>query len=65
MRAADRLCTTPEDHLYDANRATHCLITEGFFLTREDSSLPNQCIRPYRLGKCRGLQTALINKAKL
>ena len=46
MRAADRLCTTPEDHLYDANRATHCLITEGCFLTREDSSLPNQCIRP-------------------
>ena len=22
MRAADRLCTMPEDNLYDANRAT-------------------------------------------
>ena len=24
----------------------NCLITEGFFLTREDRSLPNLCIRP-------------------
>lgn len=41
MRAADRLCATPEGNLYDANRATHSLITEGFFLSREDSSLPD------------------------
>ena len=41
MRAADRLCATPEGNLYDANRATHSLFTEGFFLSREDSSLPD------------------------
>lgn len=46
MRAADRLCATPEGNLYDANRATHSLITEGFFLSREDSSLPDLYIRP-------------------
>ena len=46
MRAADRLCATPEGNLYDANRATHSLITEGFFLFREDSSLPDLYIRP-------------------
>ena len=46
MRAADRLCATPEGNLYDANRATHHLITEGFFLSREDSSLPDLYIRP-------------------
>ncbi|WP_314022084.1 type I restriction endonuclease subunit R [Mogibacterium diversum] len=46
MRAADRLCATPEGNLYDANRATHSLFTEGFFLSREDSSLPDLYIRP-------------------
>lgn len=46
MRAADRLCATPEGNLYDSNRATHSLITEGFFLSREDSSLPDLYIRP-------------------
>ena len=46
MRAADRLCATPEGNLYDANRATHSLITEGFFLSREDSNLPDLYIRP-------------------
>ena len=46
MRAADCLCATPEGNLYDANRATHSLITEGFFLSREDSSLPDLYIRP-------------------
>ena len=46
MRAANRLCATPEGNLYDANRATHHLITEGFFLSREDSSLPDLYIRP-------------------
>lgn len=46
MRAADRLCATPEGNLYDANRATHRLMTEGFFLSREDSSLPDLYIRP-------------------
>ena len=46
MRAADRLYATPEGNLYDANRATHSLITEGFFLSREDSSLPDLYIRP-------------------
>lgn len=46
MRAADRLCATQEGNLYDANRATHSLITEGFFLSREDSSLPDLYIRP-------------------
>ena len=46
MRAADRLCAIPEGNLYDANRATHRLITEGFFLSREDSSLPDLYIRP-------------------
>lgn len=45
MRAAERLCATPDGNLYDANRATHSLITEGFFLSREDSSLPDLYIR--------------------
>ena len=46
MRAADRLCATPEGNLYEANRATHSLLTEGFFLSREDSSLPDLYILP-------------------
>lgn len=46
MRATTRLCATPKGNLYEANRATHRLITDGFFLTREDSSLPDLYIRP-------------------
>ena len=46
MRATTRLCATPKGNLYEANRVTHRLITEGFFLTREDSSLPDLYIRP-------------------
>ena len=46
MRATTRLCATPKRNLYEANRVTHRLITEGFFLTREDSSLPDLYIRP-------------------
>lgn len=45
-RAVARLCATPEGSLYEANRATHRLITEGFFLARENSSLPDLYIRP-------------------
>lgn len=46
MRAVARLCAMPEGSLYEANRSTHRLITEGFFLSREDSSLPDLYIRP-------------------
>ena len=40
-RSVARLTASAEGSNYERNRATHHLLTEGFFLPREDSSLPD------------------------
>ena len=65
MRAADRLCATPEGNLYDANRATHSLFTEGFFLSREDSSLPDLYIRPIDWGDAENNDFCLVTQLEV
>lgn len=45
-RSVARLTASAEGSNYERNRATHHLLTEGFFLPREDSSLPDLYILP-------------------
>ena len=45
-RSVARLTTSAEGSNYERNRATHHLLTEGFSLPREDSSLPDLYILP-------------------
>lgn len=45
-RAVAKLTASAEGSDYERNRATHHLLTEGFFLPREDSSLPDLYILP-------------------
>ncbi len=44
--AVARLTASTEGSDYERNRATHHLLTEGFFFPREDSSLPDLYILP-------------------
>lgn len=45
-RSVARLTTSAEGSNYERNRATHHLLTEGFSLPREDSSLPDLYVLP-------------------
>lgn len=64
-RAVSRLCACPEGSKYERNAVTHRQITEGFFLAREDSRLPDLYISPIDWGNIEANTFCLVTQLEI